>query len=103
MSTSIDYFEFIKEQLFDNPEVSFRPMMGEYILYYEGKVVGGLYDDRFLIKPTKGAKSLLPSAPLASPYDGGKDMLLVEDVEDRELLERLLAAVADDLSVGKKK
>ena len=103
MSTKREYYEFICEQLSDCDAVSYRPMMGEYILYYEGKVVGGLYDDRFLIKPTKGAKSLLPSASLASPYDGGKDMLLVEEVEDRELLKCVLAAVADELPVGKKK
>jgi len=103
MSTSIDYFEFIKEQLFDNPEVSYRPMMGEYIVYYGGKVVGGLYDDRLLVKPTKSAIAILPAAPLVSPYEGGKDMLLVEEVEDRDLLKSLLAAVAADLPDGKKK
>ena len=103
MSTSKEYFEFIKEQTELIPEVSYRPMMGEYILYWSGKVVGGLYDDRLLVTPTKGARSLLPSASLASPYEGGKDMILVEEVEDRESLKRLLAAVAADLPAGKKK
>lgn len=103
MATSVEYFEFIKEQLSDVQEASYRPMMGEYIIYFEGKVVGGLYDDRLLVKPTKNARELLPTAPLVSPYEGGKDMLLVEDVEDRDLLKMLFAAVAVDLPNGKKK
>ena len=70
MSTKREYYEFICEQLSDCDAVSYRPMMGEYILYYEGKVVGGLHDDRFLIKPTKGAKSLLPSRPSLLPMMG---------------------------------
>ena len=103
MATSAAYFEFIKEQLSDVSEASYRPMMGEYIIYFDGKVVGGLYDDRLLVKPTKSARSFLPAASLVSPYEGGKDMLLVEEVEDRGLLKSLLAAIAADLPVGKKK
>lgn len=103
MATSVDYYAFIREQVSDLPEVTFRPMMGEYVLYFDGKVVGGIYDDRLLVKPTQGARALLPSASLVSPYEGAKDMLLVEDVEDRDLLQKILEAVATDLPIGKKK
>ena len=103
MATSKEFFSFIKEQTECFPEVSYRPMMGEYVLYYDGKVVGGIYDDRLLVKPTHGAMALLPSASLVSPYEGAKDMLLVEDVEDRDLIQRILEAVAADLPIGKKK
>ena len=102
MATSKEYFEFIKDQVRDLSEVSFRPMMGEYILYYAGKVVGGLYDDRLLVKATKGARESLPSSSLVFPYEGGKEMLLVEDVEDRELLKKLFERVASDLLAKKK-
>lgn len=103
MATSVEFFEFIKEQLSAVSEASYRPMMGEYIIYYDGKVVGGMYDDRLLVKPTKNAQALMPTASLVSPYEGGKDMFLVEEVEDRALLKALLAAVAADLPDGKKK
>ena len=71
-------------------------MMGEYILYYNGKVVGGIYDDRFLVKPTKSAKLLLPDAPMEVPYDGAKPMILVEDITSMELKD-LIVSVWDDL------
>ena len=77
-------------------------MMGEYIIYCRGKVVGGIYDDRFLIKPTKSAKLLLPDTPLEIPYDGAKAMLL-PDIDDRALLAELISAVADDLPEPKKR
>lgn len=103
MATHKEYFEFIREQLSDMEEASFRPMMGEYIIYYDGKVVGGIYDDRFLIKPTKAAEALMPDAPLELPYEGAKEMLLVEDVDNRDFLRELLPAVAAELPAPKKK
>ena len=103
MATSKSYFEYISEELSDLSEVTFRPMMGEYILYFEGKVIGGLYDDRLLVKPTDSAKRILPTAPLQTPYEGGKEMLLVEETEDRALLGKLLAAVAADLPAPKRR
>ena len=101
MASSKEYLEYVKDQLSDLTMVSFRPMMGEYILYYQGKVVGGVYDDRLLIKPTKAAKELAPSASYELPYEGAKEMLLV-DVDDRDLLTRLIPAVANDLPAPKK-
>jgi TfoX/Sxy family transcriptional regulator of competence genes len=78
-------------------------MMGEYIIYYRGKVVGGIYDDRFLVKPVKAAKAMMPDADLELPYEGAKEMLLVDDVENREFLRELLEAMYDELPAPKKK
>ncbi len=96
MASSREYLEFVLEQLSGLDGVSHRAMMGEYIIYYQGKVIGGIYDDRFLVKPTKSAKALMPDAPFELPYEGAKEMLLA-DVDNRELLFKLLPAVASDL------
>ena len=103
MPSSKSYLNFIQDQLSALEGVSWRAMMGEYILYLGGKVVGGIYDDRLLVKPAKSAAALLPDAPSELPYEGAKPMLLVEDVENRELLCRLLEGVAADLPAPKKK
>lgn len=102
MSSSKDYLNFVLEQLSDLQGISSRAMMGEYVIYYQGKVVGGIYDDRFLVKPTKSAKKLLPDAPLELPYQGAKEMLL-PDIDNRELLNRLIPAIAEELPAPKKK
>ena len=103
MASGKDYLEFIMEQLNTLDDVSYRAMMGEYILYCNGKVVGGIYDNRLLIKQTEAAKRLIPDAPLELPYEGAKEMYMVEDVDDRELLCELFPAVADELPAPKKK
>ncbi len=103
MASGKSYLEFVMDQLSGLEGVSWRAMMGEYIIYYQGKVVGGIYDNRFLIKPTKSAAAMLPDAPKELPYPGAKDMLLVEDIENRMLLEALLPAVANDLPEPKKR
>ena len=79
MASSKEYLEFILEQLSGLDEISFRAMMGEYVLYYRGKVFGGIYDDRFLVKPTKCAKEMMPEADMEIPYEGAKEMILVDD------------------------
>ena len=78
-------------------------MMGEYILYYRGKIIGGIYDDRYLIKPVKSALSLMPNAPREVPYDGAKEMLLVDNVDDKEFLKKLFEAMYPELPATKKK
>ena len=93
MASSKEYLDFILEQLSELDDVSHRAMMGEYIVYYRGKVVGGIYDDRFLVKPTKSAVAMMPNADMELPYEGAKEMLLVDDVEDREFLGKLLEAM----------
>ena len=103
MASNKDYLEYILEQLSDLDEISYRPMMGEYIIYYRGKVVGGIYDDRFLVKPVKSAVTMMPDAELEFPYEGAKEMLLVDDVENREFLRELLEAMYDELPAPKKR
>lgn len=103
MATSRGFFEFVAEQLSGLDGVSFRPMMGEYIVYFYGKVVGGIYDDRLLVKPTASAKELMPDAEFATPYDGAKQMLAVSDVDDKDFLAELINAIAAELPEPKKK
>ncbi len=103
MASTKEYLEFVLEQLSGLDEISFRAMMGEYVLYYRGKVFGGIYDNRFLVKPTKAAKALMPDAPLELPYEGAKEMLLIENIEDKEFLAALLNAMVDELPAPKKK
>ena len=103
MASSKEYLDFILEQLSDLEDITYRPMMGEYILYYRGKLIGGIYDDRFLVKPVKSAVTMMPDARMELPYDGAKEMLLVEDVDDREFLQKLVRAVYPDLPAPKKR
>jgi TfoX/Sxy family transcriptional regulator of competence genes len=103
MSSSKDYLEYILDQLSGLDDISYRAMMGEYIIYYCGKVVGGIYDDRFLVKPVKAAVTMMPDAELELPYEGAKEMLLVDDVENREFLRELLEAMYEELPAPKKR
>ena len=103
MSSTKNYLNYVIEQLSPLGDVSSRAMMGEYILYYKGKVFGGIYDDRLLVKPVISAVNILPDAPLDIPYEGGSKMLLVEEVDNRELLRRLVQAMYDDLPAAKPK
>ena len=103
MASSKEYLDFILEQLSGLEEISYRAMMGEYIIYHRGKIVGGIYDDRFLVKPTKSAKNMMPDADMEVPYEGAKEMLLVDNVDNRDFLRKLLEAMYDELPVPKKK
>ena len=95
MASSKEYLNYVMEQLSEVGDVTCKPMMGEYILYCRGVIVGGVYDDRFLVKPTKAAKELLPEAPTALPYPGAKEMLLVEELDDRAFLTELVQAMVE--------
>jgi len=97
MASSKEYLDFILEQLSELDDISYRAMMGEYILYYRGKIVGGIYDDRFLVKPTKSAAAMMPNADMELPYVGAKEMLLVDGVDNKEFLRELLEAMYDEL------
>ena len=120
MASTKEYLDFVLEQLSGLDEISSRAMMGEYILYYRGKVFGGIYDDRLLVKPVPAAVKLMPDAELELPYDGvlraggtrlaptgaerrPKEMLLVDDVDNREFLCELVEAMYEELPVPKKK
>ena len=103
MASTKEYLDFVLEQLSGLDEVSFRAMMGEYILYYRGKVFGGIYDDRLLVKPVPTAVKLMPDATMDLPYDGAKEMILMDDVDNREFLCELVKAMYEELPVPRKK
>ncbi len=103
MPSSRSYLDFVLDQLSGLEGVTWRAMMGEFILYYRGRVFGGIYDDRLLVKPTASALALMPDAPRELPYEGAKEMLLVDRIEDRGFLETLLEAMADELPAGGKR
>ena len=101
MASSKGYLDFILEQLSELDGISWRAMMGEYLIYYHGKVVGGIYDDRFLVKLTKSAAEMMPNAGMEIPYEGAKEMLLVDNVENRGFLRELLEAMDAELPAPK--
>ena len=103
MASSKEYLHFILEQLSGLDDISYRSMMGEFILYYRGKIIGGIYDDRLLVKKTKAALELMPAAICELPYDGAKEMLLVNEIDSKELLTKLFDAMYDELPVPKRK
>lgn len=102
MASTKDYLEYLLEQLSDLKDITHRAMMGEYILYYRGKIIGGIYDNRFLIKPVKSAREMIPDAKMELPYEGAKEMILVEDVENREFLKNLIESMYDELPEKRK-
>ena len=103
MATSREFLDFITEQLSELDGITYRQMMGEYIIYYSGKIAAYLCDNRLLVKPVPAAARLLPDARYEPPYDGAKDMLLVEQVEDKGLLCELFEAMYDELPLPKKR
>ena len=103
MASSNEYLHFILEQLSDLENISYRSMMGEYILYYHGKIVGGIYDDRLLVKKTKSALECMPAAVCDFPYEGAKEMLLVEEVDNKDFLTKLFEAMYDELPSPKRR
>ena len=103
MASSKDFLQFVLDQLSALEDITFRAMMGEFILYYRGRLVGAIYDDRLLVKPTASAAALMSSAPREAPYEGAKDMLLVEQLDDRDFLAALFRAMYDELPAPKPK
>ena len=103
MASSKEYLHFILEQLSALDDISYRSMMGEYILYYHGKIVGGIYDDRLLVKKTISALELMPVAICELPYEGAKEMLLIEEIDDKKFLTKLFEAIYNELPLPKRK
>ena len=103
MASSKEYLDFILEQLSGLEEITYRAMMGEFIIYYHGKIADGIYDDRLLVKPVSSAIRYMPTAPFESPYEGAKEMLLVEEVDNKEFLTGLFHAIYDELPAPKPK
>ena len=103
MASSKEYLDFILEQLSELEEITYRAMMGEFIIYYHGKIAGGIYDDRLLVKPVSSAIRYMPTAPFESPYEGAKEMLLVEEVDNKEFLKGLFYVMYNELPTPKPK
>ena len=103
MPSSKEYLSFILEQLLDLNDITYKPMMGEFWIYYRGTLVGGIYDDRLLVKPVKTAIEYMPQAEYSLPYEGAKEMLLVDNIDDKEYLAGLFEAMYDDLPMPKAK
>lgn len=103
MASSKDYLQFVLEQLSELQEITYRAMMGEFIIYYRGKIVGGIYDDRLLVKPTKSAISYMPAVTYEIPYENAKEMLLVEEVDNKDFLTGLFDVMYDELPTPKPK
>ena len=103
MASRKEYLDYVLEQFSDLEGVTHRAMMGEYLLYWQGKLFGGVYDERLLVKPVPAARALLPNAPEEAPYEGAKPMLLVEDMGDSALLARLVTAMEPELPAPKRK
>ena len=103
MTSSKEYLEYVLEQLSDLEDITYRSMMGEYILYHRGRIFGGIYDDRFLVKPVKAAIAMMPDADRELPYEGAKEMLLVYEVENREFLSELVETMYEELPSPRKK
>ena len=103
MASDKEYLDYIMEQLSELEDVSWRAMMGEYIIYYRGKIIGGVYDNRFLVKPVKSALSMMPEAACELPYEGAKEMLLVDNVENRGFLRELIESMYEELPALKRK
>ena len=103
MASSKEYLFFILDQLSDLEDITYRAMMGEYIIYFRGKIIGGIYDDRLLVKPVMAAKKMMPNARMELPYEGSKEMLFVDDVDNRGFLTELFRAMYDELPVTRKR
>ncbi len=103
MASTPDYLAFILEQLSELPDITHRAMMGEYIIYFRGKVIGGIYDDRFLVKQTPSARAMMPDAVPELPYEGAKEMLLVDDVDNKQFLKDLFEKMVQELPAPKKR
>ena len=103
MASSKDYLQFVLEQLSELQEITYRAMMGEFIIYYRGKIVGGIYDDRLLVKPTKSAISYMPTVTYEIPYENAKEMLLVEEIDNKDFLTGLFNVTYDELPTPKPK
>ena len=103
MASSKDYLQFVLEQLSELQEITYRAMMGEFIIYYRGKIIGGIYDDRLLVKPTKSAISYMPTVTYEIPYENAKEMLLVEEIDNKDFLTGLFNVMYDELPTQKPK
>ncbi len=103
MASSKDYLNYILDEISELSDITYRQMMGEYIIYYKGKIAAYVCDDRLLVKDVPSALKYLKTIVYEKPYEGAKDMLLVEDIDDREYLTGLFEAIYDELTAPKKR
>lgn len=103
MASSQEYLQFVLGQLSELEDITYRPMMGEFIIYYRGKIIGGIYDDRLLIKPIKSAVSYMSTVSYESPYEGAKEMILINEIDNKKYLTGLFKAIYDELPAPKSK
>ena len=103
MPSTKDFLQFVLEQLSGLSDIEYRAMMGEYIIYFRGRVIGGIYDNRFLIKPIATARKMIPNAQMEIPYPGGSPMIMIPDIENREFLSELFNAIYPELPIKQKK
>lgn len=103
MASTKEYLNYILGQLSELEEITHYAMMGEFIIYYHGKIVGGIYNIQLLVKPVSAAKELMPNAPFTLPYEGAKEMLLVENVDDKQFLAQLFEKMYPELPAPKPK
>ena len=95
MASSKDFLEFVLDQLSMLPDITYRAMMGEYIIYYHGKIIGGIYDNRLLVKPHDSVLKIIPNAKMEIPYPNGKPMIMITDIENQELLAEVFNAISE--------
>ncbi len=95
MASTKEFKDYILEQLRELHTIECKPMMGEYLLYYNGTLFGGIYDDRFLIKKVDSNKKY--EMREENPYDGGKPMYYVEDIDDTDTLKDIVLNTCKDL------
>ena len=103
MSSTKEYLNYILDQLSLIDGITYRQMMGEYIIYHHGKIAAYLCDDRLLVKPVASTVRLMPDAVYETPYEGAKEMILVKNADDREYLKELFEAMYDELPEPKKR
>ena len=103
MASSKEYLNFVLENLSDLEDITHRAMMGEFIIYYKGKIAGGIYSNRLLIKPVKSAVEYMPTVSYEIPYKGAKEMMLVEEVDNKGFITELFKTMYDELPAPKSK
>ena len=103
MATKKEYLDYILDGLSDVSGITYRQMMGEYIIYINEKIAAYVCDNRLLIKPVASAVRLMPDAVYEPPYEGAKDMLLCENTDNKDFLTELFSAIEPELAMPKKR
>ena len=103
MASSLEFMEYVFDQIKGIGEITYKKMFGEYCVYYKDKIVGLVCDDQFLIKKTTAGKEILPNSEEIPPYEGSKPCILIENLEDKKLLKELILKTYQELPEPKPK